>query len=110
MPRYTPILPARGSSQMPAKTIDGGVEMSRLINAALVDKEFCDLLLTDPTTALSQGFNGEFFDLSAIEWRFMQTIHAESLTDFAARWVMYKNGLAPVGEYSVNFSQMASRL
>jgi hypothetical protein len=72
--------------------------MSRLINAALVNRGFCDQLLTNPSIALSKGYNGEAFQLSAPEMMFTLTVHAESLTDFAARWVMYENGLSAVGE------------
>ncbi len=62
-------------------------EMSRLISAALVDQGFCRLLLSNPLAALSRGYNGETFELSAVERSFVLSVQAESLTDFAARWV-----------------------
>ena len=66
---------------------NGSPGMSRLINAALVDPEFCKLLLTQPAVALSQGFQQETFSLSYEESIFALTIQAVSLADFAAQWV-----------------------
>ena len=67
---------------------EGMAEMSRLVSAALVDQGFCRLLLSNPLAALSRGYNGETFDLSAVERSFVLSVQAESLTDFASRWVM----------------------
>jgi hypothetical protein len=61
--------------------------MGLLINAALVDQEFCNLLLHDPTTALEEGFYGRRFRLSARERHFVLTVTAISLTSFAEQWV-----------------------
>jgi hypothetical protein len=63
------------------------VEMGRLINAALVDRDFCNLLLSDPSAALEKGFNGKMFRLSARDRQFMLTVKATSLTNFAEKWV-----------------------
>ena len=65
------------------------VEMGRLINAALVDREFCALLLRDPAAALEKGFHGKTFRLSARYRQFVLTIKATSLTSFAAQWERY---------------------
>ena len=62
-------------------------EMGRLINAALVDQEFCDLLLRVPSAALEKGFNGRAFLLSARERQFVLTVKATSLINFAEQWV-----------------------
>ena len=62
-------------------------EMGRLINAALVDQEFCDLLLCVPSVALEKGFNGRAFRLSARERQFVLTVKATSLINFAEQWV-----------------------
>jgi hypothetical protein len=62
-------------------------EISRLINAALVDLVFCDLLLTKPSIALAQGYNGESFDLSPKAKEFVLTHKALSLHDFATSWL-----------------------
>jgi len=63
--------------------------MSHLINAALVDKEFCELLLTNPSDALAQGCYGEKFNLPRKERQFVLTTQAASLTDFAERWINF---------------------
>jgi hypothetical protein len=65
--------------------------MSHLINAALVDQEFCSLLLTNPSDALARGCYGETFDLPHKERHFVLTTRAASLTDFAERWVSIAN-------------------
>jgi hypothetical protein len=65
--------------------------MSHLINAALVDKEFCKLLLTRPSDALAQGCYGETFNLPHKERQFVLSTRASSLTDFAERWVSFAN-------------------
>jgi len=79
-----------------AKTsVDPGA-VSRLINAALVDRAFELLLLTDPVNALSSGYNGESFQLAEGEREFILSIRAGSLADFAAQWIKYrKNGGNP---------------
>jgi len=66
---------------------NGSTEMSRLVNAALVDSKFCALLLTDPSVALVQGYNNEVFHLTPKEMSFVITSRATSLTDFADLWV-----------------------
>ena len=66
---------------------EGEVEIGFLINAALVDQEFCDLLLHDPYTALEKGFYGRRFRLSPRERQFVLNVKATSLANFAAQWV-----------------------
>jgi hypothetical protein len=58
-------------------------ELSRLINAAIVSKEFCELLLTNPARALASGYHGEWFHLTPEEQKLIFSIHASSLEDFA---------------------------
>ena len=70
-------------------TDDGA--MSRLINAALVDKEFCDLLLTKPCLALDQGCYGETFNLARNDRHFVLNTRASTLKDFAQHWVNFSN-------------------
>ncbi|MEW5871300.1 MAG: hypothetical protein AB1894_18655 [Chloroflexota bacterium] len=64
-------------------------EMSRLLNAALIDRQFCDLLLTHPELALSKGYNGEAFLLSFRDRQFILRARFASLTDFAERWLAF---------------------
>lgn len=66
-------------------------EMNRLLGAALVDRQFCDLLLTRPALALANGYNGESFFLSFEERQFILATKSASLPDLAQRWVELNN-------------------
>lgn len=58
-------------------------ELSRLIAAAVVNKTFCHILLTNPAEALQRGFSTETFELSAAERALVMAIHATDIVDFA---------------------------
>lgn len=63
-----------------------GKELSRLVSAAVVSQEFCDLLLGDPATALRIGYNGSgSFQLAPEDQELVLSIRAKSLADFAAQ-------------------------
>jgi len=63
-----------------------GRELSRLVSAAVVSREFCDLLLGDPATALRIGYNGSgSFQLTPEDQELVLSIRATSLADFAAQ-------------------------
>jgi hypothetical protein len=66
-------------------------EISRLLSAALVDRQFCNLLLTRPDIALTNGYSGESFHLSSKERQFFLSAKSVSLTDLAERWVKFNN-------------------
>jgi hypothetical protein len=68
---YTSISPASGG------------ELSRLLTAAVVNRSFCKLLLTNPAKALDKGYNGESFRLAREEQDLILSIQAHSLADFA---------------------------
>ena len=55
------------------------------MNAAIISREFRDLLLSDPATALATGCNGESFCLTPEEEQLVFSIRASSLTDFAVQ-------------------------
>ena len=63
-------------------------ELSRVISAAVVNRQFCDLLLIDPNKALSTGYCGENFSLDSDERDRLGSIRAGSLAEFAARVAM----------------------
>jgi len=69
--------------------LPNGRELSRLINAAVISKEFCRLLLTNPTAALSTGYNGDLFHLTSEERDLILSIHASSLADFAQQLTVH---------------------
>ncbi len=57
--------------------------LSRVFAAAVVNRQFCDLLLRDPQEALQKGYLGETFPLSKEERDLIVSINAQSLSDLA---------------------------
>ena len=57
--------------------------LNRIFAAAVVNRQFCQMLLQDPRVALHQGYLGETFSLSKEEMDALISIRAESLSDFA---------------------------
>jgi len=55
----------------------------RVFAAAVVNQQFCDMLLQDPNMALQNGYLGETFSLSKEEQDLIVSIRANSLTDLA---------------------------
>ena len=60
-------------------------EISRLLSAAVINKGFRELLLSDPARALSQGYFGETFSLDFDQQARVLSIKAASLSDFACQ-------------------------
>jgi len=58
-------------------------EISRLLSAAVINKGFRELLLSDPARALAQGYFGETFSLDIEQQTRILSIQADSLSDFA---------------------------
>lgn len=56
-----------------------------MMNAAIVSKEFCDLLLNNPSKAVAGGYHGELFCLTPEEEELVLSIRASSLADFATQ-------------------------
>jgi hypothetical protein len=59
--------------------------LSRVFAAAVVSRQFCQMLLRDPQTALQNGYLGETFKLSDHERSLLVSIRAESLSDLASQ-------------------------
>jgi len=57
-------------------------ELNRLVTAAVVSKRFCELLLDDPAEAISAGYSGESFLLTAKELDLVLSIQAATLQEF----------------------------
>jgi hypothetical protein len=57
-------------------------DVNRLLAAAIVSRQFCSILLTDPVRAIQDGFAGEHFTLSADEYELIIAIRSSSLSDF----------------------------
>ncbi|HEY9075438.1 MAG TPA: hypothetical protein VIO61_02765 [Anaerolineaceae bacterium] len=59
--------------------------LGRLLTAAVVNRQFCSLLLQNPELALRNGYQGEKFNLTHEERTVLLSIHANSLTDLAGQ-------------------------
>lgn len=70
-------------SASPLPTSMNGRELSRLLSAAVVNRRFCRLLLTNPSSALSIGYNGESFRLEQEDRDLILSIRAKNLSEFA---------------------------
>ena len=62
-----------------------GQEYSRILSAAVINRNFRSKLLSDPAKAISSGFNGERFEINGKEKARLSAIQAVSLADFAAQ-------------------------
>ena len=57
--------------------------LSRVFAAAVVSRQFCDMLLHDPQEALHVGYLGETFSLSKEEQDLIVSIRADTLAELA---------------------------
>jgi hypothetical protein len=73
------------STSTTTSSLSNGRELSRLLSAAVVNKRFCKLLLTNPAIALANGYNGEFFHLAKYEKELVLSIRAKTLEEFASQ-------------------------
>ena len=67
---------------------DSHLGLNSVLAAAVVNKEFRNMLLKNPRAALENGYQGEQFLLSAEEHSLLASIQANSLTDFAQQIVV----------------------
>jgi hypothetical protein len=81
-----------GDIMMATKTHIPSNDINRLFAAAVIDREFCQLLLTNPTGAIVQGYYGEKFQLPPETTAQLQSIHAVSLSEFARQLTVQNNG------------------
>lgn len=72
------------------------LEVARVLAAAIVNPTFCNLLLTDPKTALEQGYEGESFLLSDQEKGFLLTNRADTLQDLAKQLLALQSAEKPL--------------
>lgn len=57
--------------------------LNRVFAAAVVNRQFCDMLLKDPQEALQRGYLGETFILTPEENALIASIRANTLSDLA---------------------------
>jgi hypothetical protein len=62
------------------RTITG---LSNLFEAAIINNQFCQLLLSKPQKAIKQGYLGNSFELTPEEQNLIISINAKSLSDLA---------------------------
>lgn len=60
-------------------------ELSRIFAAAVVNQQFCEMLLHNPNDALQNGYLGEVFLLTREEQDLIISIQAKSLSDLAKK-------------------------
>lgn len=58
-------------------------DINRLLAAAVVSRQFCNLLLTDPARAITVGYAAEHFSLSAEEYDLVLSAQGSTLPEFA---------------------------
>ena len=68
---------------MVTESTDDHLDINRLLAAAVINKQFCNLLLENPELALSEGFQGESFPLTTEERALVLSIQAGSLVELA---------------------------
>jgi hypothetical protein len=71
---------------LPIRVVDSSTNstgINELIEAAVVNREFCQLLLDQPEVALQQGYLGDSFDLTPEEQALIISIQAKSLSELA---------------------------
>lgn len=59
--------------------------INQIFAAAIVNRQFCEMLLNNPNEALKNGYLGETFLLSKEEWDLIVSIRADSLSDLAKK-------------------------
>jgi hypothetical protein len=65
-------------------------EMNRLLCAAVVSKSFRNILMANPEIAVTSGYQGETFNLSDEDRRWLFSIRPANLVDLAANMVTYQ--------------------
>ncbi|NWF62817.1 MAG: hypothetical protein HXY38_00790 [Chloroflexi bacterium] len=59
--------------------------LNRVFAAAVVNRQFCDMLLKDPQEALRKGYLGETFALTPEENALIASTRADTLSDLARK-------------------------
>jgi hypothetical protein len=70
-------------SRKPVSRSNNSSGLSQVFAAAVVNQQFCDMLLHDPSIALQKGYLGQSFSLSKEEQDLITSIRAKSLSDLA---------------------------
>ncbi|HUV16113.1 MAG TPA: hypothetical protein VMW28_06080 [Pelolinea sp.] len=73
------------TNQIEKASQTANTEFSRILSAAVINKQFRSALLSDPSGAVASGYCGEPFYLSADQKQRISAIHSRSLEEFAAQ-------------------------
>ncbi len=76
-------LRAAEAATLPHAAIDPDGPLARLLAAAVLNRSFRRMLLTNPGAALAAGYHGESFALSRAEKETLLQLRATSLQEFA---------------------------
>jgi hypothetical protein len=76
-------------------------ELNRMLSAAIVSTGFCNMLITNPAVALSEGYQGEKFNLTSDEYCWLLSVQATDLANFAAQLVDFQNTRTPTHEIPI---------
>jgi hypothetical protein len=60
-------------------------EVSRLLTAAVISSQFRQVLLSNPSKAMTSGYGGEKFSLPREQQKRVASIRANTLADFASQ-------------------------
>ena len=77
-------------------------DISRLLAAAVVSRQFCSLLLSDPARAISAGYAGEHFSLTADEYDMVISAHGATLPEFAQQLCKHLPGPKPAAKHAAS--------
>jgi len=87
-------------SELFTQTLPQSKEINRLLTAAVVNRKFCTLLLTDPIQAITNGYHGEKFALTADEVQQIRSIKAFTLREFVLQ-LLTKNSATEKSLYEL---------
>ncbi|MBN8657057.1 MAG: hypothetical protein J0M11_15080 [Anaerolineae bacterium] len=77
------INPSTRPIKRPVRPVTRSNGLNRVFAAAVVNRQFCDLLLKNPQEALQKGYLGETFTLTPEENALIASIQANTLSDLA---------------------------
>ena len=82
------------------RTVDYS-ELNRLLCAAIVSTGFRNMIINSPEIALAKGYQGEKFNLTSDEYRWLVSVQATDLASFASRLVEYQNTSTPASDLGI---------
>jgi hypothetical protein len=77
------------------------VELNRLLSAAIVSTGFRNLLISNPETAIANGYQGEKFNLTNDEYQWLASVQATDLASFASQLLAYQNTRTPGSDLAI---------